>query len=418
MPIDDHDWVSRLSKCKRPILKALLHHDQLTNALDNLLCFPGLWRGLQLGNIHKHIALHWDEELGNYLRYVFDTWDAITNGQDALRQAVDVDTVRSLQYRIPSGVDAFEIHALFQSGELFPDVVDSDTRSALEERVLGLQYFIPSLETFHRDTMHFSVAVKAVKKWIAPDFDASDPGLTLRNILARDFQPKAMWQEQSGGQWIKANGVTTEDPENRFAFAYRQLILAALRRFAELGYESPTQEHGKRVQGQINKDCVDLLRMTAQTLGFLTPKALGIEFPNTTTTAGSSSIPACPPHPCMLSHDVATYRRTWKGGRPPTSVYFYLQSHLFDRNIVEAGPPSSQELPSVIFIHKCVIFAFFGGYPSYHDVDVHMKDVMDDPVQTKSRGSHLMEASDYDMPYPSEDPKDLTQIKPEKTSEV
>lgn len=421
MPIDNHDWASRLSKCKKPILKALLRHRQLTEALDRLLPFPGLWRGLQLGNIHKHLALHWDEELLNYLTYVFDTWDNITNGNNALKQAVDVDTVRSLQYLIPSGCDAHAISALFRQGKLFPEVVDSDTRKELQNRVFGLPYFIPSLETFHRDTMHFSVAVKAVKKWIVPDLDADlNPGSTLRDILAQHFRPDNIWQEQAGGQWRQANGVTLDNPGKAFDFAYRQLILAALRRFAELTNESPTQERRQeRLQGCVSKTGIDNFMVTAKKLGFLTPKVVQDKLQNAVPPTARASHPPFHPQPDTFGNDTTAYPRTWNGGRPPISIYLYLQSYLFDQNLVEEGPPAHHEAPSALYIQKSVISAFLGGYSSYCIPEVTMTEAFDNHCETKRRDSVLFADDDESMgPLVAEEPQEGTQTACKRTSEV
>lgn len=54
-------WTARLSPCKLIALNQLLRHSQLVQALDALLPFPGLWDGLQLGNIQRLLALHCDE---------------------------------------------------------------------------------------------------------------------------------------------------------------------------------------------------------------------------------------------------------------------------------------------------------------------------------------------------------------------
>ena len=62
----DHDhsanaWIQKLSKCKQIGLKLLLERKGLVKAFDNLIDFPGLWSGLELGNIRKILALHCDE---------------------------------------------------------------------------------------------------------------------------------------------------------------------------------------------------------------------------------------------------------------------------------------------------------------------------------------------------------------------
>ena len=54
-------WMSRLTNCKRISLKQLLKNEEITELFDSLIPFPGLWAGLELGNIQKHLALRCDE---------------------------------------------------------------------------------------------------------------------------------------------------------------------------------------------------------------------------------------------------------------------------------------------------------------------------------------------------------------------
>lgn len=52
---------SELSACKKVALSQLLHHDSIKAAFCALLDFLGLWGGLELGNIQRHLALRCDE---------------------------------------------------------------------------------------------------------------------------------------------------------------------------------------------------------------------------------------------------------------------------------------------------------------------------------------------------------------------
>jgi Protein of unknown function (DUF3723) len=42
-------------------INQLLRHEALSNAFDTLLVFPGLWSGLELGNIQKMLVLRCNE---------------------------------------------------------------------------------------------------------------------------------------------------------------------------------------------------------------------------------------------------------------------------------------------------------------------------------------------------------------------
>lgn len=49
------------SNSKRVAVRQLEHNKTLTRAFDSLLKFPGLWKGFELGNIQRHLALRFDE---------------------------------------------------------------------------------------------------------------------------------------------------------------------------------------------------------------------------------------------------------------------------------------------------------------------------------------------------------------------
>jgi hypothetical protein len=68
----------------------------MVKAFDLLLPFLGLWDGFQLGNIPHHFTLRCGEQDLCYLRHILTTWDAITLGKEAIRQAVDIRTVKRL----------------------------------------------------------------------------------------------------------------------------------------------------------------------------------------------------------------------------------------------------------------------------------------------------------------------------------
>lgn len=99
---DRKGWLSHISKCKEDILTKFLRKTEIIQSLNKLLRFPGLWDGLQLGNLHKHRALHCDEEIIHYLGYVYETWDSITLGVADFANAVDADTVHRLENLFPT----------------------------------------------------------------------------------------------------------------------------------------------------------------------------------------------------------------------------------------------------------------------------------------------------------------------------
>jgi hypothetical protein len=54
-------WMARLSGPKQDSLKRLLRRDGFTKGLEALLDLPGLWGGLELGNVRRLLALRCDE---------------------------------------------------------------------------------------------------------------------------------------------------------------------------------------------------------------------------------------------------------------------------------------------------------------------------------------------------------------------
>jgi hypothetical protein len=54
-------WKAHLSHCKVTGVDSLLRHKNISGAFNELRDFPGLWKGLELGNIEKLLALRMDE---------------------------------------------------------------------------------------------------------------------------------------------------------------------------------------------------------------------------------------------------------------------------------------------------------------------------------------------------------------------
>ncbi len=54
-------WWARLSPSKQRGLRQVLAHHELRGAFDRLIVFPGLWRGLTLGNFQRLLTVKCDE---------------------------------------------------------------------------------------------------------------------------------------------------------------------------------------------------------------------------------------------------------------------------------------------------------------------------------------------------------------------
>ncbi|KAI3579773.1 hypothetical protein IWW34DRAFT_578871, partial [Fusarium oxysporum f. sp. albedinis] len=62
--------LNRLSAPKQISVKGFLKRELLVQDLDALLKYPGVIAGLQFGNVHKHLALHIDENISRFLKHI------------------------------------------------------------------------------------------------------------------------------------------------------------------------------------------------------------------------------------------------------------------------------------------------------------------------------------------------------------
>jgi hypothetical protein len=60
-------WRAWLTSCKKTALDALMGHEDLKEFFNGLLCFPGMWAALLMGNIQKHTSLQTPEVRNNWL---------------------------------------------------------------------------------------------------------------------------------------------------------------------------------------------------------------------------------------------------------------------------------------------------------------------------------------------------------------
>ena len=74
------DLKSKLSDYKQDALERLLDQPRFCAVRDGLLAFPGLFVGLELGNIEKDIALRSLDEIKNGAQNISDVWHRITLG--------------------------------------------------------------------------------------------------------------------------------------------------------------------------------------------------------------------------------------------------------------------------------------------------------------------------------------------------
>ncbi|KAJ4307304.1 hypothetical protein N0V88_000687 [Collariella sp. IMI 366227] len=116
-----------------------------------------------LGNIHKWLALHIDEQIITYLNHISVVWkERICERKEIFMQSLDIDSIRMVQFRMPTTCsgDAETIKRLFDNGTLFPGVIDPSDRDMLRRNVLSLDTVIPSFETFQANMHYIGFAAK------------------------------------------------------------------------------------------------------------------------------------------------------------------------------------------------------------------------------------------------------------------
>ncbi|RYC63898.1 hypothetical protein CHU98_g2318 [Xylaria longipes] len=178
------DWLVRLSPSKWISLNLLLdeasgrkktragaRHRGVLEMLDRILVFPGLWEGLELGNLHKHLALRCNDEIARYLEHVEATWDLITGGDPESQRCVDINTARNLQALVPaeSWVNHNAIGLLLANKQVFGGVRDPHKQGTLQERLLRLNGLIPTIKSFHGNIKLFSITTKILRTYLLPE---------------------------------------------------------------------------------------------------------------------------------------------------------------------------------------------------------------------------------------------------------
>jgi hypothetical protein len=81
-------WQARLSPRKQASLKRLLDHEEISDAFNELRGFPGLWKGLELGNIPGLLDLHFDEASSAHYLLLLEA--NLSEGNNPLPQKYEV----------------------------------------------------------------------------------------------------------------------------------------------------------------------------------------------------------------------------------------------------------------------------------------------------------------------------------------
>ena len=353
-------WLSRLSPSKRISLSMLLGSDkpgreakpsgsmaEIRFSFDRLLVFPGLWEGLELGNLHKHLALHCEAEIIRYLSHVYDTWTVITGGIAAIQRSVDIPTARSLQSLAPTASlsDRNLTAALLEERRVFAGIEDPVVRKQLAERLLNLGTVIPSIKSLHENMKLFSIAAKVLRSYLLTDRTRG----SLQVLLRHQWKPPAhLLVEHSEGRFYEFALPPS------FELAYQQLFLAAIRNFPGLTAEAPKVDSGDRIPASVCPSTVSMFYSRAALLGFLVPPT-GRSTPARRAEQG--------PLNCAgpVEVEVPSLDRRW--GRPFVKTFRQIQKVSF---LPHFQPCQAQtQFPTVLYLQRDFVHAFLGSssYP-------------------------------------------------------
>ncbi|KAF8846440.1 hypothetical protein BDZ45DRAFT_699992 [Acephala macrosclerotiorum] len=339
-------FMLRLSPWKQRHLKQMFRHNYFIKAFDELLCYPGLWSGFELGNIRRHLALRCHEELLSYLKHVYITWEEITQHDPLVCRAVDIYTVQNLQMRAPlaSSIDRDYIIQGFDNWLIFSQITNVTLREKIKQTILQLPVLIPTIKSFHENVKYLEIAAKIIKKQLF----ANRLPFTIYQALSSIWKStgRAIVEVREGE--FKFVQISTEDSIRDIA--YVQVFLSAFRDFPELSYDAPRKEKGEEVpRGMPNDTIIYQSLKRVQLLGFHSakidqkinefgrPSVLNLGRATTTWRGGES------------------LKRRW--GRPFEGSYKYFRERLF------LGRAEQLELdvyPSIMFVQQDLLAAFFG----------------------------------------------------------
>ena len=244
-------WFMKLSPCKRKGLKRLLGRDltgthlsghalDLVNQLDDLLPYPGLWAGFEIGNIEKLLSLRSLPWIVNCLRRIGEVLNRIALNKAEIRDAFDENSIEELEGLAPfCAEDRENISYLMSTGTILPDIKSPGLRRKIEDSILQERCLLPSIKSLHENLKYLSIAITIIKR-------------TLLDGLGKDESILAAL----GKLWQKPDSCIIEYDEGCFQkvpyaadleLTVLQIILAALRDFPDLSDFSPKYDHDESV---------------------------------------------------------------------------------------------------------------------------------------------------------------------------
>ncbi|KAH8797844.1 hypothetical protein F5884DRAFT_687640, partial [Xylogone sp. PMI_703] len=365
MKDEEEDWWARLrfkskGRSKEYALERLLKVPELVSVIDELFDkYPAIGQhGLELGNWKDALALHCDELISHYLKdHIIPIWDEITLFNPKVAQAVNIETVETLQCLAPavSSTDRGIIIREMSNGRLFPAVTDCLLRESIKRNLLNFNRIIPSLKSLHRNLELVKICANIMKKYLLKEnaFRFKKDRATLQELLnSRRRSAGRFIVEYSEGKFQIA---TTSNSELQQMLLFLQALLISWRDFPFLGNDSTRVDSIKRIEGKAVPIYQYKYLKSMELLGYATEKStaeLQINPADTLTVDVEQNS-------CPITWSNRLERR-W--ARPFTSDFLELRRQLFlpYLNIRQAGEGAE---PSALFIAQDWIQAFFGRIP-------------------------------------------------------
>ncbi|PGG98898.1 hypothetical protein GX51_06545 [Blastomyces parvus] len=261
-------WKSRLSSNKAKRLRQLSSpaHVDVRAAFDALLAIPGLWNGMNLGSLHRVLALNCDEEIVTYLTHVKQFWSSLVDDDRDKMMKIDLHTVEILQLLAPgvSRKDAKTVRGVVLGGEAFANFNDSD-RAAIWNKLQGKREIIPSLHTFFQDIYYLEACANCVKRLVA----LSRLRPTLRSAVWGSLKPPDPAVRNCMIQTSETGQRRSGSPAQRAELGYRQLWLYAMRHYPKMPREPESDDLVARPgHEKADETALHEMAVLAQNLGF------------------------------------------------------------------------------------------------------------------------------------------------------
>lgn len=186
------------------------------------------------------------------------------------KMCVDEETVRLLQFRVPSASSVDKIFTSYgmDNGILFCGLVDQEARKKVEQSLSSLPVVIPSILTFHENMKYITIGAKILKAQV-------DVPAERRNKCQRR---ESTLYERLFACWDKSCTPLMETGEGQFRplvdvpspwLAFSQLFVSVLRQFPNLSTESPLRDfRWEAMPASINPHYLHMLHRRACLLDF------------------------------------------------------------------------------------------------------------------------------------------------------